>query len=86
MSGKNFPAGVALGIGGSGGTGSAICRELARAGSDVVLTYHQNQKRANEVKASVEALNRQGWVQPVSATISFSLSAGVKYCNVFLGR
>ncbi len=66
MSDKNFPVGVALVIGGSGGTGSAICRELARAGSDVVLTYHQNQERANKVKASVEALDRQAHVVQLS--------------------
>lgn len=33
-----------------------------------------------------DLVNPVRWVQPVSATISFSLSAGVKYCNVFLGR
>ena len=66
MSNKNFPEGVALVIGGSGGQGAAICREFARAGSDVVLTYHQNQDRANEVKASVEALNRQAQIAQLS--------------------
>lgn len=62
MSGKGFPAGVALVIGGSGGLGAAICREFARAGSDVVLTYHQNKTRADDVKASVEALGRQAQI------------------------
>lgn len=62
MSGKGFPEGVALVIGGSGGQGAAICRELARAGSDVVLTYHQNKARADDVKASVEALGRQAQI------------------------
>lgn len=62
MSGKDFPAGVALVIGGSGGLGAAICREFARAGSDVVLTYHQNKTRADDVKASVEALGRQAQI------------------------
>lgn len=56
---KEFPEGVALVIGGSGGTGAAICRRLAEAGSDVVLTYHGNESRAAEVVASVQALGRQ---------------------------
>lgn len=66
MRDKNFPKGVALVIGGSGGQGAAICREFARAGSDVVFTYHQNYDRANEVKASVEALDRQAQIAQLS--------------------
>ncbi|MDO8863984.1 SDR family NAD(P)-dependent oxidoreductase [Haliea sp. E1-2-M8] len=46
---QDFPAGVALVIGGSGGNGAAICEKLAEAGSDVVLTYNGNQERAVEV-------------------------------------
>lgn len=56
---KDFPAGVALVIGGSGGTGSVICEKFAEAGSDVVLTYHGNENRAREVAASVEAFGRK---------------------------
>lgn len=38
-----FPDGAALVIGGSGGVGKAVCREFARAGTGVALTY--NKKR-----------------------------------------
>ncbi len=55
---KDFPEGVALVIGGSGGTGSVICEKFAEAGSDVALTYHGNESRAREVAASVEAAGR----------------------------
>jgi len=36
-----FPDGAALVIGGSGGVGQAVCREFARAGTDVAITYHK---------------------------------------------
>jgi len=66
MNKNDFPQGVALVIGGSGGQGAAICQEFARAGSDVVLTYHQNADRANDVKTSVEALGRQAQIAQLS--------------------
>lgn len=52
---SEFPPGIALVIGGSGGIGRSICREFARAGSDVALTYFSReaaaQKAAGEVRA-----------------------------------
>ena len=49
-----FPDGAALVFGGSGGIGAAICRELARAGADVALTFWRNGARAQEVCRKVE--------------------------------
>ena len=43
---QEFPGGVALVIGGSGGNGEAICHRFAESGSDVILTYHRNAQRA----------------------------------------
>jgi NAD(P)-dependent dehydrogenase (short-subunit alcohol dehydrogenase family) len=40
-------------IGGSGGVGRAICEELARAGTDVVLTFRGNQGAALETAEEV---------------------------------
>ena len=45
--------GVAVVVGGSGGIGSAVCRELALRGVDVVLTYHQHKDAAELVVADV---------------------------------
>lgn len=58
MSTADFPNGVALVIGGSGGTGAVICEELAKAGSDVALTYHGNEQRAAEVTARLKGMGR----------------------------
>lgn len=40
---------VALVTGGSGSIGSAICRELAKAGVDVLINYRENDERARTV-------------------------------------
>ena len=54
--GKEFADGVALVIGGSGGNGAVICERLAQGGSDVVLTFHGNAARAEEVVKSIQKL------------------------------
>src|SRR6266404_861449 len=53
-----FAAGVAIVTGGSGGIGSAICEELARAGSNVVLTYRSNRESAEVVAARIRKMGR----------------------------
>jgi len=55
---SDFGGGVALVIGGSGGIGSAICRKLAAAGSDVALSYRSNADAADAVANDVRALDR----------------------------
>ena len=59
MTTPDFPEGTALVIGGSGGIGAAVCRELAGAGCDIALTYHSNEQRAAEVAQEVRALGRE---------------------------
>jgi 3-oxoacyl-[acyl-carrier protein] reductase len=59
MSGRMFPDGAALVIGGSGGVGQAVCRELARAGTDVAITYHRKRDTADAVVKEIEALGRK---------------------------
>ena len=53
----DFPKGIALVVGGSGGTGAVICEKLAEAGSDVVLTYHGNAERAQEALRGGEGVS-----------------------------
>ena len=80
---QDFPEGIALVVGGSGGMGQAICERLAEAGSDVVLTYHRNAERAESVVGTVQERGRRaeavqltlGDEAAVSATLQ-QLTAG----------
>ena len=50
---------IALITGGSRGLGKEMALHLARAGRDVVLTYHSKQDEAREVVAQIEAAGRK---------------------------
>ena len=52
----NYPEGVAVVIGGSGGIGKGICLELARRGARVALSYRSNALAAQQTINDVEAL------------------------------
>lgn len=54
----DFPEGVALVIGGSGGIGSEICKGLAEAGANIVFTYRNNKDKAAAVSRAVQELGR----------------------------
>ena len=64
----DFPTGVALVVGGSGGIGRAICVGLAEAGCDIVLTYRSNEDAAQEVAKQVSALGRNASVVGLDLT------------------
>lgn len=50
---SDFPAGVALVVGGSGGIGSAIARGLGAEGVTVAITYRHNKGAAEEVATEI---------------------------------
>lgn len=54
-------SGAAMVVGGSGGIGAAICRELAIRGSNVALTYRSNEEVAEAVAADISGWGRQAW-------------------------
>jgi 3-oxoacyl-[acyl-carrier protein] reductase len=56
MSAPLFPEGAALIIGGSGGVGQAVCREFARAGTAVALTYNKKREVAEKLAGELRAL------------------------------
>ena len=51
----DFPEGVALVVGGSGGIGSAIARGFAAADVTLAITYRHNEERAQEVAEGIRA-------------------------------
>ena len=60
-----FPDGCAVVVGGSGGIGAEVCRRLAEAGTDVVLTYRSNAGAAAQAAAAVEAAGRRALSLPL---------------------
>jgi 3-oxoacyl-[acyl-carrier protein] reductase len=61
-----FPDGAALVIGGSGGVGQAVCREFARAGTNVAITYHKKQDVAEKLATEVRALGARASVHQLT--------------------
>ena len=57
-----FAPGIALVVGGSGGVGRAIALALAEAGSDVAVTWRNNEAPALEVAEQIRALGRKAEV------------------------
>ncbi|MEM7139637.1 MAG: SDR family oxidoreductase [Actinomycetota bacterium] len=60
--------GTAFVVGGSGGLGAAICRELAVRGSDVALTYRGNQEAAAALASDISEWGRRAWAVELDLT------------------
>jgi 3-oxoacyl-[acyl-carrier protein] reductase len=52
-----YPEGFALVIGGSGGVGTAICKELVESQVPLLLTYNSNQTQAEALVSELQAVS-----------------------------
>jgi NAD(P)-dependent dehydrogenase (short-subunit alcohol dehydrogenase family) len=77
MPDPNFAGGVAIVAGGSGGIGAAICLALARAGSDIALTYRSKIQAAQKVADEVLALGRKAEIAPLNLADSAAVKTYV---------
>lgn len=66
MSEALFPSGAALIVGGSGGVGQAVCREFARAGTDIALTYHKKRDTAERLAEEIRGLGRKATIHQLT--------------------
>lgn len=62
----DFPQGVAVVVGGSGGIGSEICRGLVRSGSGVVFTYRNNSEKAESLINELRELGHEAHCAPLA--------------------
>ncbi len=69
--------GFALVIGGSGGLGAAICRQIARDGSDVALTYRSNTAAAEAVAEEIRAAGRDAEIARLDLVDAAAVTAFV---------
>jgi len=70
-----FPDGAAIVTGGSGGIGMVICRRLAEAGADVMLTYRRNREAAEKAAEGVRAAGRKAMVASLATEDSDAVKA-----------
>lgn len=76
---------VALVTGGSQGIGAAVCRELARQGCDVALTYVGAEGQADPVLRDVTGLGRRGFAMVADASKTDQTEAAVARVLADLG-
>lgn len=69
--------GAAFVVGGSGGLGAAICRELAVRGSDVALTYRGNEEAAQSLAADIGEWGQRAWAVQLDLTNHGQIKASV---------
>lgn len=81
-----FPKGAVLVVGGSGGVGQAVCREFARAGTDVAITYHKKRDVAEKLAAEIKALGRKASVHQMTIGDAATVDAGVAAAEKEHGR
>ena len=77
-----YPDGFALVIGGSGGVGTAICKELVDSHIPLLLTYNSNQTRAEALVSELHAVSTDVAYCQVSlqdlASLEAALDLGIK--------
>lgn len=71
----DFPEGVALVVGGSGGIGSAIARGFAAAGVTLAITYRRNQDAADAVAEEIRSKGGSCSVHSVDLGVLDSVKA-----------
>ncbi|HUA90232.1 MAG TPA: SDR family oxidoreductase [Steroidobacteraceae bacterium] len=81
-----FPEGAALIVGGSGGVGQAVCREFARAGTDIALTYHKKRDTAESLAQEIRALGRKATVHQLTLGDAAGVEAVVGAAAAAHGR
>lgn len=81
-----FPDGVALVVGGSGGIGRGICQSLARDGCSIALTYHRNQRVADQVIDGLKGYDVQSSAHAVNLTDRSSVKRSVDQIIERYGR
>jgi NAD(P)-dependent dehydrogenase (short-subunit alcohol dehydrogenase family) len=81
-----FPQGAVLVAGGSGGIGQSVCREFARSGTDVAITYRAKKDVAEALANDIRALGRKASVHQLGVGDPAQVSAVVDDVSRTHGR
>ncbi|AEC21214.1 oxidoreductase, short chain dehydrogenase/reductase family [Pusillimonas sp. T7-7] len=82
----DFPEGVAVVIGGSGGIGRAVSVRLAECGCDVALTFHKNTQAAQATADAIEAKGRRAITRQVDLLDTDAVSSFLTEVRAQFGR
>lgn len=77
MATNDFDEGAALIFGATGGIGSAVATEFARAGSDVAIAYRSNQSRADDLRETIGAIGRTASLHRCDVTDEVAMAVAV---------
>ena len=84
--GPDFPDGVALVLGGSGGTGQVICERLAAAGTHVAIGFRGNRDAAEEAAQAVRGHGKEAALAQLDVTDPASVAKVVEDLVARFGR
>lgn len=86
MSEAMFDKGAAMIFGGSGGVGQGVCREFAKAGTDVAITYHKNKDGADALAAELRGLGGKASAHQVTISDAARVDAAIDEVAKEYGR
>ena len=81
-----FPPGCAFVIGGSGGIGSAVCRTLARNGTDVVFSYRRNASGAERIVEELKSCGVDALALPLQLEDPVQVQQAMDRAHEWKGR
>ncbi len=83
---RDFPAGVAVVFGGSGGIGRAICERLAVSGCPIVFSYHANTAAAAAMEEQLRGSGCEVDALRVDLSDRSSVAVALQYAQQAHGR
>jgi NAD(P)-dependent dehydrogenase (short-subunit alcohol dehydrogenase family) len=86
MSEAMFDEGAAMIFGGSGGVGQGVCREFAKAGANVAITYHKNREGAEALAAELMGLGVKASAHQVTISDAPRVEAAIGEVAKTYGR
>lgn len=86
MSEKLFPEGAVLVVGGSGGIARFVCREFAKAGTNVALTYNSKKDTADQVVKDLEGLGVKAKAYQLDVRNADSVNTTIEQVGKDFGR
>jgi len=83
---SDFPKGVAIVFGATGGIGRVVCLELARAGSDVAIIWRSKEDVAKDLVAEIKAMGREASIHHCDVLVEGAAKSAIETAKKTHGR